>query len=287
MRFAVVGGDRRSALLAEQLARDGHKVYTYALEKAELPEEAVKSGCLQGCVYGADCIVLPVPAERSGYICTPLGMEPLESEWFLSALWPGQLVCGGKLSGSFCAAALDNGIIAEDVLARPAFAYGNAALTAEGAVGILLGESEKSLRGSRVLVLGCGRLGKLLALRLKGLGAAVTVAARRGDARAEAEELGMSAVELRKLELLPGGFDFIVNTIPARVLTEKQLCSLEDTVLLELASAPGGFDPRLAENLGLRVIAAPGLPGKCAPYAAAELMKQTVYDIIREQGDRK
>lgn len=287
MRFAVVGGDRRSVLLASRLARDGHKVYTYALDKAELPEEVPKSGCLQGCVYGADCVVLPLPAERAGFIYTPLGVEPLETAWFLSALWPGQLVCGGKLSGSFCAAALDNGIIAEDYLSRASFAMANAALTAEGAIGILLNESEKSLLHSRVLVLGYGRIGRLLALRLAGLGAEVTVAERRSSGRAEAEMLGMGAVDFRELELLPDSFDFIVNTVPARVLTEKMLCALEDTLLLELASAPGGFDMRLAENLGLPVISAPGLPGKCAPAAAAELIKKTVYDIIREQGDEK
>ena len=37
MRYAVVGGDRRSVLLAEQLQREGHRVHSFALEKAELP----------------------------------------------------------------------------------------------------------------------------------------------------------------------------------------------------------------------------------------------------------
>lgn len=54
MKFAVIGGDRRSAWLCALLEGDGHRVYTYALEKAELPKEVPKAGCLQGCVYGAD-----------------------------------------------------------------------------------------------------------------------------------------------------------------------------------------------------------------------------------------
>ena len=80
------------------------------------------------------------------------------------------------------------------------------------------------------------------------------------------------------------GFDFIANTVPDRVITEAMLCcAAPDALLLELASPPGGFDRTLAENIGLRVVAAPGLPGKCAPYTAAELMKRAVYDAIKEQ----
>ena len=72
MKYAVVGGDRRAAILCALLARDGHRVCCYALERADIPQEAVKTGCLQGCVYGADCVILPVPSEKGGLLNTPL-----------------------------------------------------------------------------------------------------------------------------------------------------------------------------------------------------------------------
>ena len=53
-------------------------------------------------------------------------------------------------------------------------------------------------------------------------------------------------------------------------------------MLLELASPPGGFDRRLAENIGLRTLHAPGLPGRYAPYSAALLIRAAVYGAIRE-----
>ena len=74
MRFAVVGGDRRTAKLAELLLRDGHKVHSFALEKAALPQEIPRDGCLQSCVYAADCVLLPVPAEKGGWTMT---FEPI------------------------------------------------------------------------------------------------------------------------------------------------------------------------------------------------------------------
>ena len=42
MKFAVIGGDLRSALLWSMLAGDGHRVYSFALEKAELPPEVLR-----------------------------------------------------------------------------------------------------------------------------------------------------------------------------------------------------------------------------------------------------
>lgn len=283
VRFAVIGGDRRSVLLCTQLARDGHRVYTYALEQAELPAEIPKSGCLQGCVYGADCVVLPVPAEKASFVNAPFSVEPLERERLIDALWKGQLLCGGKLSEALRSSALAAGVHAVDIMARPAFSVGNAALTAEGALEIMLRQSERSIRASRVLILGRGRIGRILASMLHSLGAEVTVAARRAADRAESRVLGMEAVDFPELENGLGRYDFIVNTVPARVMTETMLCTVEDALLIELASPPGGFDRVLAENIGLRVTSAPGLPGKCAPYAAAELIRETVYDVIREQ----
>ena len=50
MKYAVVGGDRRSALLAGLLLREGNRVRSFALEKAELPAEIPKDSCLQSCV---------------------------------------------------------------------------------------------------------------------------------------------------------------------------------------------------------------------------------------------
>lgn len=286
MRYAIVGGDRRAVLLARQLWREGQRVHSFALEKAELPAEISKDTNLQSCAYGADCVILPVPSEKGGYLNAPLSLRPVAMEEVFAGLWPGQLVCGGKFSGESVAAALRAGLRVEDVLRRPDFAVGNAAITAEGALGLLLRESEKTLLGSRCLVAGWGRIGKPLALRLAALGAAVTVAARSRKDRAEAEALGLRAYDFGALEGVAGEMDFVVNTAPARVLGDALLCCLPpDALLLELASPPGGFDPVLAKNIGLKTLAAPGLPGQSAPYAAAQLLKRTVEQVMNEQED--
>ncbi len=284
MRFAVVGGDRRSALLAGLLLREGHRVRSFALERAELPAEIPKDSALQACVYGADAVLLPVPAERGPLLNAPLASQPLPLGELWAALWPGQLVLGGGFSAESGAQALHGKFGLTDLLRRPDFVTGNAALTAEAAAGLLIRESERALRSSRILLLGYGRIGKLLAHTLTSLGAAVTVAARKETDRALAAALGCAALPFEALEGAVGEADAIVNTVPARVLSDAALCCVPSAApLLELASAPGGFDRTLARNIGLRVIAAPGLPGRYKALAAAELMKAELEAVLTEQ----
>ncbi len=284
MKFAVIGGDKRSVLLCSLLWRDRHRVHSFALEKAELPAEIPKAGCLQSCVYGADCIVLPTPAEKNGIINSPYASQPLTAEELLVSLWPGQLLIGGKLGRELSMGAVAQGLQVADLMQRRGFTVGNAALTAEGAVEKLMASSPRSLWGSSILVTGWGRIAKILSLRLYAMGARVTVAARKEGDRAMATALGLEALDFPQLPETMADYGFIVNTVPEQVLGEQELNLVRrDALLLELASAPGGFDMRQADELGLKALAAPGLPGLCAPYTAAELMRDTIYSVIRER----
>ncbi len=283
MKVALVGGDRRSALLAQLLWRDGHRVRCYALEKALLPAEIPRDSCLPAALYGADAVILPVPAEKGPLLNTPLSAQNLTLEELWDNLWPEQWVFGGGFGEASAARALQGGQILCDLLRRPGFVTGNAALTAEAAVGILIRESEGSLRHSRCLLLGCGRIGKLLARKLAGLGADVTVMARKAADRALVAELGYTPLELEALEGRIGDFDLIVNTVPARVLSDAALCCVApEALLLELASPPGGFNRDLARNIGLRALIAPGLPGQYSPLAAARLMRREIEAALEE-----
>lgn len=286
MRYAIIGGDRRSALLGGLLLAEGHRVHSFALEKGELPEGIPRDETLRQAVYGADLVVLPVPAEREGLLNTPLSERTLHMEEILETLWPGQLVFGGGFREESLRQAAREELRITDLLRRPDYAFGNAALTAEGALGLLIRESPDSLWGREALICGWGRLGRMLALRLEGLGCEVTVAARSPSDRAAARALGLGALDYPELEGRLDRFPFVVNTVPARILGSGELCCMrEDALLLELASPPGGFDRTLAENMGLRVLWAPGLPGKSAPLAAARLMKDCMEAAIAEEED--
>ena len=50
-------------------------------------------------------------------------------------------------------------------------------------------------------------------------------------------------------------------------------------MLIDLASKPGGVDFSAAKELGIHAVQALSLPGKTAPRAAAEIIKNTIYNI--------
>ena len=73
------------------------------------------------------------------------------------------------------------------------------------------------------------------------------------------------------------------NTVPSFIFTRKVLSKHhKDTLFIELASTPGGFDKEAVSKLGLKLIPALSLPGKVAPKAAGNIIKDTIYNIMEE-----
>lgn len=244
MKFALIGGDGRSRRLARLLVLDGHEVSTYALGSG---------GCesIEKCLEGADCLVLPLT-----------GGVPEEAEDCIPS--------GCVIFGKGC----------HELLKDEAFAVKNAALTAEGAVQQLLMDTESTTNGKKALILGFGRIGKMLLPRLRALGMDVTVAARSHEALAWAWGLGAKTVRLGR-DTMPKA-DVIFNTVPHPILDAAELEKLAGAYIMELASPPYGFDMSLAESLGLRCRSASGLPGKYCPEAAAEIMRDTIYNVLED-----
>ena len=55
-----------------------------------------------------------------------------------------------------------------------------------------------------------------------------------------------------------------------------------NTMLVELASVPGGFDVCAARELGANISWALSLPGKYAPESAGTIIAESVLEILKE-----
>lgn len=277
--FWLVGGDLRQAALAKLLREDGHTVHVAALET-----DAMDSEPLSADTALAHCVILPLPVtDEEGFLHAPLSVEKIRFEELLKRLEPGQLLCGGMVSAQESVQAQARGIRLFDYYAREECMVANAIPTAEGAVQVAMEQLPFTLHGARVLILGFGRVGKLTAHRMGNLGARVTVSAESYADLAWARAYGHEGHRLRELFCELGGFDLIVNTIPAVVLSRRRLQWVNpEAFLLDLASAPGGVDREAAEEFGIRVLRAPGLPGRTAPVTAAGAIRDSVYHILLE-----
>ena len=176
-----------------------------------------------------------------------------------------------------------SGLYIRDYYQREDFLIPNALLTAEGAVSIALKEYGKSIFSSRCLVVGFGRIGKILAKLLKNMGAKVTVSARSVKDISLAKISGFETTNVSKINE-KADFDLIFNTVPALVLDAAVLSFLSSArMIIDLASAPGGTDKFAAEELGIKLIPALGIPGKCFPEAAGEIIADVIYKMIEEE----
>jgi len=283
-KFAVIGGDMRQVKLADLLALDGHQVSVFASDQMR-SETAKLAPSLQDCLHNTDCVILPLPLLGGcDQINTPLSDMVLPVEEVLSALIPKQVICGGRIPAEVIRGARTHGLELLDYFAREELVIANAAATVEGAIGVALEATSTVLLDSRVLITGFGRIGKLLALRLRALGVHVTVAARTFADLAWIEAYGYTAIHMDALDEHLSGYAILFNTVPHLLLDARRLALLDvSTLCIDLASKPGGIDFSAAASLGIRTVWALGLPGKVAPVTSAAVIRDTIYNILSEQ----
>lgn len=131
--------------------------------------------------------------------------------------------------------------------------------------------------------MGFGRIGKVLAKMLDGIGAKVYCEARKDEDIAWIKAYGYEPIHLNNLNEHLNEFDIIISTIPFQVLDKERLELVrKDVVIIDLASNPGGVDRKVAKEKDLKLIWALSLPGKVAPLTSAIYIKETLYHVLKE-----
>ena len=139
----------------------------------------------------------------------------------------------------------------------------NAIATAEGAIEIAIANTNKNIQNSNILILGFGRIGKVLAKKLQALSANVSCSARKNEDLAWIKAYGYNVENTNLLGENLSEFDIIINTIPHLILDEEKIKYLkEECVLIDLASKPGGIDKKTSKDRNLKLISALALPRK-------------------------
>ena len=286
--FAFIGGDLRQIQVIKRFAGEGYSIQTYGLENAVFPDGIAIKKCvsLKECCQNADIVILPFPYSAGGEtIRSSFSKKEIYLNEILRHISGSQILFVGRADEQFQTLAKLYNIHFIDYGAREELAIRNSIPTVEGAISIAMAETPFTIHQSNALVLGYGRIGKLLADTLHALGAHVTVAARKQRDLAWIAAKGLTGISFSQLPEVVSNSQLVFNTVPAMVLDFRLLSVLPDSAcIIDLASHPGGVDFATAKTLNKKVIWALSLPGKVAPETAGNIMKDTITNILQELG---
>ena len=286
MKFAIIGGDLRTIKLAVMLAKEQNQVYVYGLEKAE---ELKNIKNIEQCesikktIQEVEIVIGPIPFSSNGKtINMPFSDKEISIREMMHVINAKVLIAGG-ITPEVYEMANDEYIEIIDIMKREELAVLNTIATAEGTIQVAIENTNKIIHGSEILILGFGRIGKVLARKLAGLSAKVTCAARKDEDLAWIQAYGHKATNINSLGENLKIYDIIINTVPHIILNEERLKYIKkDCLLIDLASNPGGIDKKSVKDNKLKFVWALSLPGKVAPITTAEFIKDTIYNILKE-----
>ena len=280
-KFLVIGGDLRNVELAKILKEDEKIVYTYGMNIDSTEK-------LETILEDVEVVVGPIPFSRDSLSVNSTFVESKILIKELLEKMKGKILIAGNISEDVKKLAKSYNIQMIDVMKSEKLAVLNTIATAEGTIELMIANTDTIIFDSNVLILGFGRVAKTLANRLKGLVKSITCASRENDELSWIEVLGYEKINLNDLdksqELLTSlaNYNVIINTIPSQIFDEKKLQYIKkDTLLIDLASNPGGIDKEEVKKRKLKLIHALGLPGKVAPVSSAKFIKEVIYNYLK------
>lgn len=277
--FAVIGGDLRQQYIEKILTEKGYHVVTYGWggsKSAISLQEAMR----------APVIISGIPFTRDQMtICALRTEEDMTLETMKDCLIPGQRFYAGSIPEDFINYCKRCQVFPYDFMKNENLTLYNTIATAEGAIAEALLHQPTNLHRSRCLILGYGKCAKVMAKKIRGMEASVTICARSEEDRSLADAFGYDTLAFLDWKEHLGEFEYVFNTVPQVILKEDSLSKMRrDAIIIDIASQPGGIDYEAANRLGIQTVKALGLPGKYAPKSSAESL---VRCILQQEALRR
>ncbi len=280
-RYLIVGGDERMLELASIFRNNNLDISTFGLDL--LHNDNVHSyKDIETAIDNSDIIIGPIPfASQDNIMNAKYSNTTIDILNLIKQIGKEKTLLGGSISANTREILDNNNTKYFDYNKDEGFQIKNAIATAEGALAIIINETDNTIYKSNIMVLGYGRIGKVLCNYLKALGANVYVEARKEADLNWIDVNKLIPVKISELENYLSNMDIIINTIPSLILDEKKLYYIQnDTFILDLASKPGGVDFDYCTSNGIKAIHALGLPGKVAYKTSSEIIFDTIRKLL-------
>lgn len=283
LTFSVIGGDKRYLELIKLLSEEVAFIKILGFNISSSNKIKVYDAFVED-LFNCDVLMLPIPYRKDDmFINFQLSNHSITIQELLEKLQKRTIVFLGKADDRFINQLEIKGNSWCDITEEETFSILNAIPSAEGAIQKAMEKTDITIHGARTLILGYGRIGKSLARMLKGIGAKVTVEARNNSDLAWILENGYMGVHINDLDTVLFDQDIIFNTVPSLIMDSKRIEKLNPrTVIIDLASSPGGVDFDATSKMGIKASHELGLPGKVAPRTAAKIIYQVIKGKLVE-----
>ncbi|WP_199623491.1 dipicolinate synthase subunit DpsA [Paenibacillus alkalitolerans] len=286
-----IGGDARQLEVIKRLVELDASVTLIGFDNLSQAFSGATSAELSEAVFTEqDAILLPaVGTDDNGMVDAVFSSRELKlTEAHISRLPKHAKVYTGMAKPYLKKICAKYEIELVELFERDDVAIYNSIPTAEGAAMLAMQHTDITIHGSVCVVTGFGRTGITMARLLQGFGAKVLVGVRRDEHFARAFEMGFLPFHTRDLQSHVGDADLLFNTVPSLIITAQVIAAMPPrTVIIDLASKPGGTDFRFAEKRGIKSMLAPGLPGIVAPKTAGRIIASVVSQLLMEDSAKR
>ncbi|RID87120.1 dipicolinic acid synthetase subunit A [Peribacillus asahii] len=286
MQIAVIGGDARQLEVVRKLTELDAKLLLVGFEQLDHAFTGAVKEKIEDLNFGEiDSVILPVRGtDGDGKVETIFSNEDVILTEEIIKRTPPHCTFYTGISNAY----LDRILQAANrkqvsLFERDDVAIYNSIPTVEGTIMMAIQHTDFTIHGSSVAVLGLGRVGMSVARAFQALGAKVMVGARKSEDLARITEMALKPFYLSNLAEEIKIADIVINTIPFPILTANVLANMPvHTLIIDLASKPGGTDFRFAEKRGIKALLAPSLPGIVAPKTAGQILANALGQLIQE-----
>lgn len=280
----VLSGDERQIQVMKQMATKGVYITAVGFTNQDIEHDFITHQTISTTNFSsADAILLPVAGvDNEGNIAIKGSDEKLALTKKLLEQTPKKcLVFSGGANQTLRTIVNSANRTLIPIFERDDVAIANSIPTAEATLQIAMEETKQTIHNANVIIIGFGRIGTTMAHLFHHVGANVTVAARKNTDIAKIKTLHYQAVHSEHMIEVLQQSDIIINTVPALLLDKDALESITPgSLIIDVASKPGGTDFNMAKQLDIKAIHALALPGKVAPITAGNIIADTLIEQI-------
>ncbi|HDX9577733.1 TPA: dipicolinic acid synthetase subunit A [Bacillus pseudomycoides] len=289
IHIAVIGGDARQLEVIRKLVELDAKLSLVGFDQLDHGFTGSAKESMQNLDFTSlDAIILPVAGtDANGKIDTIFSNEKVMITKEQIEKTPAHFTIYSGISNAYLdtiASSMNRKLV--KLFDRDDVAIYNSIPTVEGTIMMVIQHTDYTIHGSTVMVLGFGRTGMSVARAFQSLGAKVKVGARRSEHIARITEMTFTPFQMHDIEREVHDVDIVINTIPHLVVTASAISKMPaHTLIIDLASKPGGTDFRYAEKRGIKALLAPGLPGIVAPKTAGQILANVLSNLLMADVD--